>query len=573
LDFARPLLLLLLTLLPLAMALGALTRKRRTADWVALGRSGHPPAARAGRWVAAMGLLILGLAGPRIGRLPGSERPKGHDLVLLMDASRSMAAEDVFPNRMGAAMSAAEGLVRELAREPGERVAVVAFAGGVEPLCPLTDRLDAAVERLRALQPGSVRPGGTELGGAIVAALEAFDEQESSDGRAIVVFSDGEDLSGSWPDMLQKLTAAHVIVHAVTFGDSERGHVIPGGPRGASLLYHGEPVLTRRSDDALSAICKATGGMLVPAGLHQADLASLYRDKIAPSERAHRSVTSPPERADRASWCIAAALGLIGSWVWPKSRRIGALAVLFAICIGAGPSVGSVGDAIRAGDSAYRAADFAKAVGLFEEAIRLDPESAIPRYNAAATHFQLGHFDQSERLYLEARERADGALRTKIDYAVGNVAVAQGRFQESVAHYDACLASPADGPAVAAVKSDARANRLYAKRRVPPPSTPDSEGGRHAPDEKPKPEKPSANPPPRNEGDEQTAPPSAPPDGPPGGAGAGRPDPTGGRSKRPAGSPEDRLEAMLDEVRRGQTANRDGEDKSPPKSETDRKDW
>lgn len=521
-----------------------------------------------------MAALIVALAGPRVGRLPGSELPPGHDVVLLMDASRSMAAEDVVPNRMGAAVSAAEGFVRELASEPGGRVAVVAFAGGVDPLCPLTDRLDAAVERLREIRPGSVRPGGTEIGAAVMAALETFDDQESAEGRAIVVFSDGEDLSGSWTTLLPRLKAAGVVVHGVTFGDAEAGHVIPGGTRGGPLRYHGETILSRRSDDALSAICKATGGVLIPAGVQRADIAALYRDKIAPTERAHRIATSPPERADRASWLIAGSLGLIGSWAWPRSRRIAALAILVAVGIGAGPSPGSARDKVQTGDAAYRAGDFAKALALFEEAIQLAPSSAIPRYNAASARYQLGQFAEAEQSYREARERADDILRSKIDYALGNVAVATGRFQESLARYDECLASGAPGLAVAAVKRDAMANRRYAEQRIPPPISPDADGKKRTPDPKTRPVAPPPNPAPGQGEDGPETPPQPPPaDGSPGGSSGGRSNPTGGATDPRSGTPEDRLNAMLREVRKGQAASRDAIDPPPSKSETDHKDW
>ena len=110
-------------------------------------------------------------------------------------------------------------------------MAVVAFAGNAEPRCPLTERTDAAADALRTLRPGEVQPGGSDLGGAFLAALDAFDPQEPAEGRSIVVLTDGEDLSGSWPSLYKRLQAARVIIHGVTFGDARRGHPIPVGDR------------------------------------------------------------------------------------------------------------------------------------------------------------------------------------------------------------------------------------------------------------------------------------------------------------------------------------------------------
>ena len=121
--------------------------------------------------------------------------------MLLVDDSRSMAAEDAVPDRLGLAVEAASSLVRALAREPGNRVAVVAFAGRGVLRCPLTENLGAVSDTLHTLRPGDVRPGGTDLGAGLTAALEAFgnreQEPEQAGGRTIVVFSDGEDHVGS----------------------------------------------------------------------------------------------------------------------------------------------------------------------------------------------------------------------------------------------------------------------------------------------------------------------------------------------------------------------------------------
>ncbi len=138
-------------------------------------------------WLASLVCLIVALAQPRWGRSTSPPSPPGHDVVLLIDVSRSMAAEDAVPNRLAVAIESAESLVNALFEEPANRAAVVAFAGRGVLCYPLTENLGAVLDALHRLRPGLVRPGGTDLGAALDVALEAVDPQEHAQGRAIVV--------------------------------------------------------------------------------------------------------------------------------------------------------------------------------------------------------------------------------------------------------------------------------------------------------------------------------------------------------------------------------------------------
>ena len=102
--------------------------------------------------------LILALARPRFGSIIGPPLPPGHDVALLIDVSRSMGAEDAVPNRLAVAVDAAESLLGALAPDPANRAAIVVFAGRGVIRYPLTENLEAVVDVLHRLQPGSVRP-------------------------------------------------------------------------------------------------------------------------------------------------------------------------------------------------------------------------------------------------------------------------------------------------------------------------------------------------------------------------------------------------------------------------------
>ena len=582
---------LLLLLVPWAawVARGA---GRRDRDWAALGQSGRPPGDGSWSWLLATALLVLALAQPRWGRILGGDSPPGHDLVLLVDASRSMAAEDAVPDRMGVAIASGVGLLEALRADPGNRAAVVAFAGRGVVRCPLTGDLDAAIEALRALRPGEVDPGGTDLGAGLETALEAFDEEDHAEGRAIVVFSDGEDHAGRWTQEVDRLRAEGIVVHSAAIGDPDLDHVVPDrSPVGTAPGGESPPrPKSRRSDVAFQALAKATGGAFLPIGLASVDLGSLYRDRIEPTARRKRDELRLPDRVERFPVFVlsALAIGLGGSWPGRSRRRSSArrrrwrllpLICVIAGSLGAGQGGRSVADLIEEGRVAYAAGRFEEALASFDRADSAAPGSPIPPYDAAATLFRLRRFSEAIARYEVSRGLADPALMVKIDFALGNAQVGLGDLPAALIHYDRCLASPGEGPEAEGVRRDAAANRAFVAERIKPPPTPPESGGsgdRDPGKNRPSPDRG------RRDGDrsppgkgsspgspgQQGGPDSTPPGGARGSGGAGGE----GEASPEAGSPGARLDEALRDVRDAR-ARRPPPDPLPSGGASMGKDW
>lgn len=521
---------LLIALIPCAAWVARGTR-RRDRDWVELGQSGRPSADGSWSWLCATILLILALAQPRWGRTIGQDSPPGHDLVLLVDASRSMAAEDAVPDRMGVAIATGIGLLEAMRNDPGNRAAVVAFAGRGVVRCPLTGDLDAAIDALRAIRPGDVDPGGTDLGAGLEAALAAFDDEEHAEGRAIVVFSDGEDHAGRWTQAIGQLRAEGVVVHSVAIGDPDQDHPVPdrstaGNPSGRRALPRPG---SRRSDVVFQALAKATGGAFLPIGLAPIDLGSLYRDRIEPTARRHRDGLRLPDRMERFPIFVLSALviGLAGSWPGRSRRRssrrgrrwgwsLTAMAILLG-SLGAGQGGETTSELIERGRAEFDSSRFEAALARFEKAEELAPMSPIPLYDSAATLFRLRRFPEAIARYGEARSLADPALAIKIDFALGNALLASGDLPTSLAHYDACIASTDEGSNLDVVRRDATINRAFVAERIKPP--PPSSGSEGTNDRDPGQNRPQSD---RDRRDADRSPP---------GKGS-----TAGRSKRPGGN-------------------------------------
>src|SRR4051812_22206 len=159
---------------------------------LAVGVSTTRQKVRMGLLVSSLALLIIVLARPQWGFDWEEAKQRGLDVVVAIDTSKSMLAEDVAPNRLARAKLAALDL-KKLART--DRVGLVAFAGSAFLQCPLSFDDEAFRQSVNALDVNIIPQGGTALAEAIQTARAAFKEK-SDNHKVLVLFTDGEDHDG-----------------------------------------------------------------------------------------------------------------------------------------------------------------------------------------------------------------------------------------------------------------------------------------------------------------------------------------------------------------------------------------
>ncbi|HYC77725.1 MAG TPA: VWA domain-containing protein, partial [Planctomycetota bacterium] len=230
----------LLALAPLAWAGGAwLERRREREVRVALGPRAaelHDVSRRrraAGRALGAAALFFGATAAmePAFGESAAST-PRGVDVVIALDVSRSMLARDAAPDRLGAARRELEGL---LARAAGDRFGLVAFAGDATRVCPLTRDLASFRTLLAGVDVDLPRRGGSDLAAALDAAAAAFPEG-ATEGGAVVLLTDGEDHGGRAVDAAARARARGLAVHAVAYGAADGGKIVVDDGAGGSRV-------------------------------------------------------------------------------------------------------------------------------------------------------------------------------------------------------------------------------------------------------------------------------------------------------------------------------------------------
>ncbi len=209
--------------------------------------------------IAALSIAVA-LCGPLFAERRVRIDDTGMDVVLVVDASRSMDARDTPPSRLRRAKQTATDLIAAL--PAGDRIGLVAFAGRGQPLAPLTPDRDVLARMVERIDSRTALPHGSSLAAGVASALETF-ELDAERRRAIVLLSDGELPPDGSVDLGRMAERHGVHVHAVLFG-REVGATIPA--QGTRVMGpDGEPALTRRERERASQLSQATGGTLLLA--------------------------------------------------------------------------------------------------------------------------------------------------------------------------------------------------------------------------------------------------------------------------------------------------------------------
>lgn len=268
---------------------------RRFGDPGLVARLTRVVSVRRRRWkgalvVAAVGLVALTLAGPRFGTKLKEVQREGIDLVIALDLSSSMQAQDVAPSRLERARNEIKKLLDTL---KGDRVGLVLFAGDAFIQAPLTTDYNAVRLFLDVADPSLIPTPGTDFGEALRISLRAFrapEGQESNEPRtrALLFVSDGENHVADVDQILAEARSEGIVMFAAGVGETD-GVPIPVYRGGRRVDFKkdsaGRVVTTRLEEDALKDL--ATDGTYF---------------RIARTSSSLSSLTAALERLDRTAF-------------------------------------------------------------------------------------------------------------------------------------------------------------------------------------------------------------------------------------------------------------------------------
>ena len=221
-------------------------------------------------------LTLFAASRPQWGKTTEKIVERSRNVVVAIDVSRSMLAEDVRPNRLDRTKADVADLIDSL---EGDRCALVAFRRTGVVVCPLTTDRGFLRSALEQLSPESAPRGETDLGSAIRASLDALDPA-ADDHNAIILISDGGDLRGEALQNAELAKKRGIPVFTVGIGDPRTGATIPAEDGRGVQKFKGEPVKVKLEETALKAIAVASKGSYVPfatAGTAETTLGAIYR--------------------------------------------------------------------------------------------------------------------------------------------------------------------------------------------------------------------------------------------------------------------------------------------------------
>ena len=316
-EFASPEWLWLLFLVPLTLIgywllrLWAAHKLRRFGDKRTLRelmpeRSGVRGWIKVSLFALAIGFVVLAIARPQTGSKLRSMETEGREIVLAVDVSNSMLAEDTEPSRMARTRHAIQQLTRHMKED---HVGIVAFADDVEVLLPITSDYKMAEAKLRSLSPALIANQGTDIGEALEVALLSFSNNtRTTRSRVIILITDGEAHDSMALEVAERAKQEGVMICCIGIGT----------PEGTALKIdgkmiedeQGKMVVTKLNEQLLNDIASATGGIYIRSTNSSFGLEEVVAelDKMETTQLSHRNFE---EYDEEYMWFLGVALLLL----------------------------------------------------------------------------------------------------------------------------------------------------------------------------------------------------------------------------------------------------------------------
>ena len=398
-----------------------------------------------------LALAIVSLAQPRWGYTFEDVKRKGLDLLIAVDTSRSMLSNDVPPNRLDRVKLAIQDLIGQL---QGDRVGLIAFAGRAFLQAPLTIDYDAVVEALNDLDTKTIPEGGTNISSAITLATQSFGKSAMGN-RALVIFTDGEELSGDAVKTAKEAADAGVRIFTVGVG-TPQGSLIPVTSDDGQTSFvkdsAGQVVKSKLDDKRLREIAQATGGFYLHLENGPRSMQQIQNEGLVKMQAAEMDVRLSRRPIERYEWPLGAALLALALSILvaerkrarqrasvPEPARSAARAV-------AGPAGATATAALlmmflssslfatAPGLDAYRSGKFEDAYGQFQQTLKTHPESRAEdklQFDSGAAAYKLKDYSKAMESFSQALLSRDIGLQSKGHYNLGNTLYQRGDEQKS----------------------------------------------------------------------------------------------------------------------------------------------
>jgi len=435
---------------------------------------------RLGCLVLAVACIIVALARPQWGFSWEEVKVRGIDIVVAIDTSKSMLAQDIAPNRLARAKLAALDLM-QLAKS--DRLGLIAFAGSAFLQCPLTIDDAAFRQSVESLSINSIPEGGTDLADAINTAQTAFKEGDNH--KVLILMTDGEDQDSGALDAAKKAAQAGLRIYTIGIGTAEGELLRIQDAQGKSDYIRdeqGNVVKSHLNESLLQQIAGASeGGFYLPLrGAKTID--TLYEQGLAKLPKSEHQQKLVKQYEERYQWPLGLAILLLVTeilvperarklkstlplTVGSKSIAGGVALFLFAMALNE-PASASPSSALRE----YKAGKYDEALKEYQNLLQRKADDPRLHFNAGAAAYRDHQFDEAAKQFNEAVASPDLKLQQLAYYNRGNAQYWQGEnnsdpskrsdlWEKAVKDYELSMKLNPQDP-------DAKFNHDFVKKRL-----------------------------------------------------------------------------------------------------------
>jgi Ca-activated chloride channel homolog len=402
-----------------------------------------------------LAFVLVSLARPRWGYDYDEVKRKGLDLLLAVDVSRSMLSNDVQPDRLERVKLATQDLINEL---QGDRVGLIAFAGRAFLQAPLTIDYDAAIDSVNELDTRIIPEGGTNISEAIALATRTFGKSATGN-RALIIFTDGEELKGDAVHAAKAAAEAGVKIFTVGVG-TPGGSLIPvEGDNGGTAFVKdekGEVVKSRLDETRLREIAQAADGFYLHLESGPRTMKQLFNDGLAKMQVADINARLSRRPIERYEWPLTAAILFFALALLINERKGSRSTKAGAGGTGAVPSVDQKHgrhsgrpsimaavifllfvrhiSAASAGLELYEQQKFPEAYEHFQKTLQENPgarQTDRIQFDAGAAAYKMKDYNKALQAFSQALLSKNSHLQSESHYNLGNTLYQRGEAEKS----------------------------------------------------------------------------------------------------------------------------------------------
>jgi len=385
---------------------------------------------------------ILALIRPKWGFHWEEIKRKGVDIVVALDVSQSMLAEDVSPNRLERAKREIIDLINLL---QGDRLGLVAFAGTSFIQSPLTLDYGAVKIFLDDLDTDLIPVPGTAIADAIEKSIKAFDPDDGKS-RVIILITDGEDHMNDPLAAAKQANEQKIKIYTIGIGAQE-GAPIPDQGGGFKKDHKGNVVLTQLDETSLQKIALETGGSYVRSISGDLDLENIYKDINKTVEDKELKSGKRKRFEERYQWILMLAFLFLILEVFISERTSRKILGIFLLFFLYNHSANAFfqSNAIKDAEKNYSKGQYKEAISNFLTKSVENPTNKELKFNLGNSYYKGQNYQEAYNIFDELKDVPDKKMSQKAYYNLGNTSFRLGKLEEAIEQYHkATMLDPSD---------------------------------------------------------------------------------------------------------------------------------